>query len=1033
LTTIPSADGGTYSVLVGGDGIVSLVSVTAKGNSSVVDAHVGDGGTHSGNLVTVSCHRILKSKDTFILFQTENGALYRAKTAKGKLTVFKVPCDISPAICLTISSIGLMFIASEAGAGHTLYQFTRVVESGEDGDESCLHTLDVLPNLSNMTDFMVNNLMQSSASSCPQVFCVSGKGAHSSLTTLQNGTSVTEVAHASIAPLGKNDSAMDVVASTSSDSSSSSTPTGIWSLKSSTNHAYDRYLVVSFSNSTTLLEVNEDGSISVAKPGQHHLLQYLHTKKQTIECVLLADGAVLQVHKTGIVHIPPNDEGTQWDAPNMTMIQCARGNAMQMVISLTGGDVRYFQLTDGQLLESGTEPLDKDATCLDMSAPSRDGLSHYLAVGCVDDTVQLLSLQSTTMLAKLSIAKFNYRPSSVCFSHQPPSSSSGSDGTLLHVGCENGELARISVMSSAGALAIVHQQLLGHVPVRLVRVMSRGASAVLAMCTKTILIGSSNLQQDDASSGGLLRAGDSTIPVEAFESACSLTSSLYPEALVLLSKTSFKVVTLDGHNQVFSRAVMSLPRTPRKIAAIPKSRYCVVLLSQHSIAAANDPSSNSMDQDGDDDDDDDNDGDDQDEDDQNQEGQSSDERRHTQRPWESTLELIEPLSGRHVKSLPLGDNCAALTLSVIESAAVADTALVVVGCAQDLDMMTRTGKRYVLKVFAAADCKKNCTLKPLYETEIERFPTAMSNCNGRLAVGMGSVLRIYDISHKALLRVCDFAGFPSTSPISRIASQDNRIFVGHLSNSISILRMNDRSHMMELLASDTSHPRFITALASLSRSVVCGGDMFGNVFVMNIPESVEDASAAKQSTGGGAEAVAIVDGATSKDNASGGRVHSAVGSGGHGDDRTEDLVGLVNDRVWNQGEVTLRSHFYLGGAVTGVVPCNLGYCTQSVVLVGSLNGSISAIFPMGNSDDASFLQQLQNAMTVEMDTTRNICGRNHRSYRSIFEPTKGTIDGDVCMLYCRLNDEEKSRVAANFEKSALEVTDRLRKTMRGML
>jgi hypothetical protein len=212
--------------------------------------------------------------------------------------------------------------------------------------------------------------------------------------------------------------------------------------------------------------------------------------------------------------------------------------------------------------------------------------------------------------------------------------------------------------------------------------------------------------------------------------------------------------------------------------------------------------------------------------------------------------------------------------------------------------------------------------------------------------------------------------------------------------------------------------------------------MFGNVFVMNIPESVEDASAAKQSAGGGAEAVAIVHGATSKVNTSGGRVHPSGGGGGggsSGDDRTEDLVGLVNDRVWNQGEVTLRSHFYLGGTVTGVVPCNLGYCTQSIVLVGSLNGSISAIFPMGNSDDASFLQQLQNAMTVEMDTTRNICGRNHRSYRSIFEPTKGTIDGDVCMLYCRLNAEEKARVAANFEKSALEVTDRLRKTMRGML
>ena len=208
--------------------------------------------------------------------------------------------------------------------------------------------------------------------------------------------------------------------------------------------------------------------------------------------------------------------------------------------------------------------------------------------------------------------------------------------------------------------------------------------------------------------------------------------------------------------------------------------------------------------------------------------------------WDSSLELVRPLTGQHLCSLPLGFDIAVLSMSVVNKK------FVVVGGSEALSVTTRLGRRFMLKVFAVEQEGQNePTLRFRLEFQLEGFPSALCDHHGRLVVATGSLVRIYEVTDEALLRVDGFSAFPTSSPISRIVSKEDRLFVGHATESVSVLRVRERSHTMELLAYDSSAPRFVSALACLNHSLVCGGDVFGNIFILNVPDSAEDGLASR--------------------------------------------------------------------------------------------------------------------------------------------------------------------------------------------
>jgi splicing factor 3B subunit 3 len=71
----------------------------------------------------------------------------------------------------------------------------------------------------------------------------------------------------------------------------------------------------------------------------------------------------------------------------------------------------------------------------------------------------------------------------------------------------------------------------------------------------------------------------------------------------------------------------------------------------------------------------------------------------------------------------------------------------------------------------------------VHRTPIEDIPTRIVPCWGRVLVGVGRTLRMYDLGLKRLLRKCEARGFPG--PLTSIVVSMDRVFVGDANESVS--------------------------------------------------------------------------------------------------------------------------------------------------------------------------------------------------------------------------------------------------------
>jgi splicing factor 3B subunit 3 len=100
----------------------------------------------------------------------------------------------------------------------------------------------------------------------------------------------------------------------------------------------------------------------------------------------------LQVHPHGLRHIQANKRVNEWRAPGRKTITHAATNERQVVISLSGGEVIYFEMDQqANLLEMEKKELTGDVACLDIG-PIPEGRirNRFLAVGGYDNTVRPL-------------------------------------------------------------------------------------------------------------------------------------------------------------------------------------------------------------------------------------------------------------------------------------------------------------------------------------------------------------------------------------------------------------------------------------------------------------------------------------------------------------------------------------------------------------------------------------------------------------------------------------------------------------------
>ena len=104
-----------------------------------------------------------------------------------------------------------------------------------------------------------------------------------------------------------------------------------------------------------------------------------------------------------------------------------------------------------------------------------------------------------------------------------------------------------------------------------------------------------------------------------------------------------------------------------------------------------------------------------------------------------------------------------------------DDQFVVVGTVKDLQLRPRTmtcGYLVLYKLSHSGD-----QLELVHRTEVEDLPAAITPFHGRLLVGVGRYLRIYDYGKKKLLRKCE--NKVSILDAFRVRRSRGEMYIGH--------------------------------------------------------------------------------------------------------------------------------------------------------------------------------------------------------------------------------------------------------------
>jgi len=944
----------------------------------------------------------------FFLAQSEVGDLYKvtltmtADETQVTDVVITVFDTIQPASSLCITRNGLLFAASEHST-HYLFQFqglgaaeTAVTACcstdetlGDDAASACTVALsfharnnlsnlvicDQLASLSPLTDMVfgsdriaanVASVHVNTAGSEKNMHTLCGSGYNSSLRTLRPGCSVSELAVSSLP--GK--------------------PVGVWTVKKSFEDEIDSHIVVAFPASTIVLSVGE--TVEEVEDSGFIL------DNTTLAVSILSDSSRVQVHSKGVRHIRQNvgrQTGVvEWKTPDGRFVEKACANSSQVIIALQnatghGNELIVFEIDEvGQLAELGTTKVPTAVNSLDVApVPAGRTRSPFLAVGFLDDTVQILSLEPSgdALFSQRALMAVDARPDSLCFvslGYGSLDAVASTRATLhLNIGLQTGVLHRVTVDSLSGSLSDSRQRFLGSRTVKLSRLDMRATG-----CGQGLLALSSRPWAAYLHQG---RTFHSPLSYDNIDNAANFCSDACPDGIVATVGNSLRIININEVGSIFNQTSVPLPYTPRKLAVIETGDVVVVASDLHAFTSAEckklgntenfvknaaiesvkikqEEVTEMHEEDGDD----------------------ESTRMAIRGPvpespgkWASCIALIDPITGKK-QLIELENNEAAFSVCVVKASQerAHSENFIVVGTAVGLQLSPRTAQKYFLVVYRFVPA--SCELQLLHRTAVDQLPMCLCEFNGKLLAGMGDCMRLYEIGIKQMLRKCEARGFPSS--VVRIETHGNRIFVGDMAESIFAVKYKKNENSFIIFGEDVIH-RWTNGLCVLDHDTCCGSDKFGNIFVLRTSENADD-----------------------------------------------DVDGSGARTLWDAGgrsHFELECHYYLGDIVTSLRKAQFFPGGKEMLLAATLGGELYALQPITNKGDLNFYTDLENFLRLEIST---ICGRVHQSYRSYYQPVRNVIDGELCSQYVTLPfakqlafAEEQSRTVPDVLKKLEEMRD----------
>ena len=589
-------------------------------------------------------------------------------------------------------------------------------------------------------------------------------------------------------------------------------PSAVWTTKITRQDEHDSYIILSFVNGTLVLNIGE----TIEEVSDSGFL----TSSSTLAVQQLGEDALLQVHPHGIRHILVDKQINEWATPSLpngrqTTIVATCTNERQVVVALSSNELVYFELDmDGQLNEY-QERKAMGAAVLTMSMPDcPEGRQRtpYLAVGCDDSTVRIISLEPNSTLGSISIQALTAPASSICMAEMQDATIDRNHATtFVNIGLQNGVLLRTVLDAVTGQLTDTRTRFLGSKAVRLVRTKVHGQSAVMALSTRTWL---SFTYQDRLQFVPLI--------FDALDYAWSFSAELCPEGLIGIVGSTLRIFTIPSLASKLKQDSVALSYTPRRIVHHPNEQglFYVVEAEHRTLSPGAQRRRTEM---------------------------LEKELKPHQRGvldlnpaefgltraeagnWSSCIRVVDGVQAQTTFKLELDDNEAAFSVAVVPFASADKEAMLVVGSAVDVVLTPRSFKKAYLTTYRLTNDGRE--LEVVHKTEVDDIPLVLRPFQGRLLAGVGKALRIYDLGKKKLLRKCENKSF-ATAVVS-IDAQGSRIVVGDMQESIIFVSYKSLENRLVIFADDVM-PKFVTRCAMLDYDTVAAADKFGNVYVLRI-------------------------------------------------------------------------------------------------------------------------------------------------------------------------------------------------------
>ncbi|GMM28739.1 U2 snRNP complex subunit [Martiniozyma asiatica (nom. inval.)] len=1019
LIQVPGGSNGPSGVLVCSSGVIEY-KYPNSANIHKVNIPQRSGQTEPSIIITSVIHQM--KKEFFILAQNQFGDIFKLsiefsqpqdngiKISPGNVESIKIRYFDSIPICqqLLIFKSGFLYANCENGDQY-IYQFEKLGDGPEEEEWSSLdystgndnlpiiqpknfdnlNLVNIIESLNPMmglnVDFNSNDL-----TSIPKLLAFTGTQARSTIKFLTNEVNFSSLAKQQ---LPRN-------------------PTNIWNIKQSSTSKFDDMAVISFDSSTMILKLGDE-----IEEADEEQTQLYHNLKSLLVCNIFDFLVQVTPNKFKWIKYSDSEEenvvkSKTWEAPYGLEILTAANTHSQLVISLSNGELIYFEIENNEITERKRKDYIFQITSLTFSSIYKgSNLAKYIIVGTKDKKIELLSTETNKLMDVIIEEEMSGVPTSLCVTLNNIDKSDSVEGededetnekntglsinrTIehLHIGFDSGLYARVVIKD--GEFTQASKKYIGPKTIQLKKLKMSG-EYVSIHCIRTWLSyptvelklrpllkpedvseedSDEEEEEEDQTDGEKIEedVNEEQELESGFTSIATIHTDNIKQGLLLIHDKQLIISNEPDFKKETSIESVPLRYTPRSIVRasnkeineesmvyvacsdMVSSPFIEGFSSTGGVFGGEEESSDNLEEIF--------------EECQQWGYQKSD-------AWSSCIHVISPSQQGIGQTIEFKNESAQkIAIATMQKDQLINEYLFV-STINNFQVLPRKFDGCFIKVYRILE---DGSLEYVYSHPMESPVLAMTNFQDKLLLGWGKEIGLFELGKKQLIRKSGFKYDLNVTQIVSLNTKGNTVIVSDGRDSINALIYKPLINQF-LPVADDFVPRSITRTILLDYETILTADKYGSLTVLKIPESAEL---------------------------------------GHADRDGSLLKIMSSAHNGNIGKFSQLAGFHVGDIVTSFSMFN------ECVIYGGLSGVIGSLLPMKSIREVNFFNALEKLIwNARSENRLDLSGRE--GFRRGVGIRKGCVDGDLIVEFKSLSLTCKKSIATQLEKDLEEIESKI--------